>query len=70
MSMHGTENHSRSNKLDLYTNRNVKKAANTYSWGTHRPWAARGTGGRTIPGDIRRRCAGAWARTDIRPARI
>lgn len=44
----------------------IKKAANTYSWGTHRPWAARGTGARTIPGDIRRRCAGAWARTDIR----
>ncbi|KYN36340.1 hypothetical protein ALC56_09300 [Trachymyrmex septentrionalis] len=45
----------------------IKKAANTYSWGTHRPWAARGTGG-TFQCDIRRRCAGAWARTDIRRA--
>ncbi|KYM80717.1 hypothetical protein ALC53_08886 [Atta colombica] len=38
-----------------------------YTWGTHRPWAARGTGG-TFQCDIRRRCAGAWARTDIRRA--
>lgn len=47
----------------------IKKAADTYSWGTHRPWAARGIGARTIPGDIRRRCAGAWVGTDIRLAR-
>ncbi|KYN06352.1 hypothetical protein ALC62_02689 [Cyphomyrmex costatus] len=57
-------------KLDIHTrskSTRIKKAANTYSWGTHRPWAARGTGG-TFQCDIRRRCAGAWARTDIRRA--